>query len=171
MSSKLVDLLQGAFTLLENRKFLIANCFNKLHGSFGRTQFPCYCLERQFESDWGSFETFAVLLMDWCCLLAFLVILIFSMSVKPVLENSLKKESVFLASSNVSVALKWCLSIKFFITPKGMCRVLQPKIPATSCYFWITVKTEHQLNCVHFNIYYSYPGNRSVNQNLGVVNS
>lgn len=131
MSSKLVDLLQGAFTLLENRKFLIANCFNKLHGSFGRTWFPC--LERQFESDWGSFETFAVLLRDWCYLLAFLVILIFNMSVKPVLENSIKKESVFLASSNVSEALKGCLSIKFFITPKGMCRVLQPKIPTTSC--------------------------------------
>lgn len=95
MSSKLVDLLQGAFTLFENRKFSIANCFNKLHGSFGRTWFPCYYLERQFESDWGSFETFAVLLMDWCCLLAFLVILIFNVSVQPVLENSLKKESFF----------------------------------------------------------------------------
>lgn len=64
MSSKLVDVLQGAFTLFENRKFLITNCFNELHGSFGRTWLPCYCLERQFESDWGSFETFAVLPLD-----------------------------------------------------------------------------------------------------------
>lgn len=135
MSSKLVDLLQGAFTFFKNRMFLIANCFNKLHGLFSRTWLPCYCLERQFESDQGSFETFAVVLMDWCCLLAFLVILIFYMSVQPVLENSLKKESFFLASSNVIVALKCCLSIKYFMTPGGMCRVLQPEIPATPCYF------------------------------------
>lgn len=147
MSSKLVDLLQGAFTLLENRKFLIANCFNKLHGSFGRTWFPC--LERQLESDWGSFETFAVLLRDWCYLLAFLVILIFNMSVKPVLENSIKKESVFLASSNVSVALRDVCPLNSSSHPKGCAGCYSPRFQPHPVNFELLSKQNiHWIVCI-----------------------
>lgn len=58
VSSKLVDLLQDAFTLFkkkkEKRKFLITNCFNKLHGSFDRTWFLCCCLGRERVNQIGA---------------------------------------------------------------------------------------------------------------------
>lgn len=81
--------------LFYKRKFLVTKWLKEFHGSFHRTWLLCCWLEREGVSHLGSSETSTVL-MDWCCLLAFFVILIINKPIHPVLEKSLKNKVFFL---------------------------------------------------------------------------